>query len=135
MTEKTGVDQGRSNSGQSRAPTAVLAGRGQRQTALPQTAPFCLVAGVLVLSLFAATAPSPLYRVYQDQLRFSALTLTAIFAVYSIAVLATLLVFGSVSDYVGRRPVIVVAPALNMGACVLFLEAHSVGLLVAAHPG
>ena len=132
MTEKTGVDQGRSISGQSRPPTAVLAGRHHRQMALRQTAPFWLVAGVLVLSLFAATAPSPLYRVYQDQLRFSALTLTAIFAVYSIAVLVTLLVFGSVSDYVGRRPVIVVALALNMGGCVLFLEAHSVGLLVAA---
>ena len=132
MTEKTGVDQGRSNSGQSRPPTAVLADRRHRQMALRQTAPFWLVAGVLVLSLFAATAPSPLYRVYQDQLRFSVLTLTAIFAVYSIAVLAALLVFGSVSDYVGRRPVIVVALALNMGGCVLFLEAHSVGLLVAA---
>jgi MFS family permease len=104
----------------------------QSRMALPQTAAFWLVAGVLVLSLFAATAPSPLYRVYQHQLRFSALTLTAIFAVYSVAVLITLLVFGSVSDYVGRRPVIVAALAINMGGCALFLEAHGVGLLVVA---
>jgi MFS family permease len=131
MTEKTGVDRGKGR-GQSRPPTAVLAGHHRRRIALPQRAPFWLVAGALVLSLFAATAPSPLYRVYQDQLRFSALILTAIFAVYSIAVLVTLLVFGSVSDYVGRRPVIVVALALNMGGCALFLEAHSVGLLIAA---
>jgi hypothetical protein len=36
--------------------------------ALPQTAAFWLVAGIWVLGVFAATAPSPLYRVYQDQL-------------------------------------------------------------------
>jgi MFS family permease len=86
-----------------------------RRMALPRTAAYWLVAGVLVLSLFAATAPSPLYRVYQHQLRFSVLTLTAIFAVYSVAVLITLLMFGSVSDHVGRRPVIVATLVVNMG--------------------
>ena len=100
--------------------------------ALPRAAAYWLVAGVLVLSLFAATAPSPLYRVYQHQLRFSALTLTAIFAVYSVAVLITLLMFGSVSDHTGRRPVIVATLVVNMGGCALFLAAHSVGLLIAA---
>jgi len=103
-----------------------------RMMALPRTAAYWLVAGVLVLSLFAATAPSPLYRVYQHQLRFSVLTLTAIFAVYSVAVLITLLMFGSVSDHVGRRPVIVATLVVNMGGCALFLAAHGVGLLVAA---
>jgi hypothetical protein len=38
------------------------------------------VAGVLFLLFFAAAAPSPLYGVYQAQWRFSAITLTAIFA-------------------------------------------------------
>ena len=132
MTEGTDIHQGIGEAGRSRRPAARPVGQYHRRMALPQTAGFWLVAGVLVLSLFAATAPSPLYRVYQHQLRFSALTLTAIFAVYSVAVLVTLLVFGSVSDYVGRRPVIVAALAFNMGGCALFLAAHSVGLLVAA---
>jgi predicted MFS family arabinose efflux permease len=132
MTEKTVIDQGIGEAGRSRHPAALPAGQHRRRIALPQAAAFWLVAGVLVLNLFAATAPSPLYRVYQDQLRFSALTLTAIFAVYSVAVLVTLLVFGSVSDYVGRRRVIVAALAFNMAGCALFLAAHSVGLLVAA---
>ena len=132
MTEGTGIHRGIGEAGRSRRPAVRPVGQYHRRMALPQTAGFWLVAGVLVLSLFAATAPSPLYRVYQDQLRFSALTLTAIFAVYSVAVLVTLLVFGSVSDYVGRRPVIVAALAFNMGGCALFLAAHSVGLLVAA---
>jgi MFS family permease len=132
MTENKGIHRGIDDAGRFRRPAALPAGQYHWRTALPQTAAFWLVAGVLVLSLFAATAPSPLYRVYQDQLRFSALTLTAIFAVYSVAVLVMLLVFGSVSDYVGRRPVIVAALAINMGGCALFLAAHSVGLLVAA---
>ena len=132
MTEGTDIHRGIGEAGRSRRPTARPVGQYHRRMALPQTAGFWLVAGVLVLSLFAATAPSPLYRVYQDQLRFSALTLTAVFAVYSVAVLVTLLVFGSVSDYVGRRPVIVAALAFNMGGCALFLAAHTVGLLVAA---
>jgi len=132
MTEKTVIDQGIGHPGRSRHPEGLPAGQHHGRIALPHTAAFWLVAGVLVLNLFAATAPSPLYRVYQDQLRFSALTLTAIFAVYSVAVLITLLVFGSVSDYVGRRRVIVAALAFNIAGCALFLAAHSVGLLVAA---
>jgi MFS family permease len=43
-----------------------------------------------------------------------------------------LLVFGSLSDYLGRRRVIAVALAAGAGACGLFLAAHGVGLLFAA---
>src|ERR1700677_1794679 len=132
MNKKTVIDQGIGDAGRSRHRVVLPPGRYHGRMALPRKAAFWLGAGVLVLNLFAATAPSPLYRVYQDQLRFSALTLTAIFAVYSVAVLIALLVFGSVSDYVGRRRVIVAALAFNMGGCALFLAAHSVGLLVAA---
>jgi hypothetical protein len=58
---------------------------------------------VLFLLFFAAAAPSPLYGVYQAQRRFSAITLTAVFAAHALLLLVTLLVFGSVSDYLGRR--------------------------------
>ena len=99
---------------------------------LPRAAGFWLVAGVLFLLLFASAAASPLYRVYQAQWRFSATTLTAVFAVYVLALLLTLLVFGSLSDYLGRRRVIAVALAAGAGACGLFLAAHGAGLLFAA---
>jgi MFS family permease len=103
-----------------------------RRRALPRAASFWLVAVVLTLLLFAATAPSPLYRRYEAQLRFSAATLTAVFAVYAIAVLITLLVFGTLSDYLGRRSVIIAALAVSIGACALFLTAHGVAVLFAA---
>jgi hypothetical protein len=70
--------------------------------------------------------------VYQAQWRFSAATLTAVFAVYALVLLVTLLVFGSVADYLGRRPVILASLLLAAGACGLFLAAHDVGLLFAA---
>ncbi len=118
------------------------AGPGLRRTtraaggpALPAAPPasgFWLVAAVLALLFFVAAAPSPLYGVYQAQWRFSAITLTEVFAVYALFLLVTLLVFGSVSDYLGRRRVILAGLVMTVGACGLFLAAHGVGLLFAA---
>jgi MFS family permease len=102
-----------------------------RRTA-PSRAGFWLVAGVLCLLFFAAGAPSPLYGIYRAQLGFSATTLTAVFASYALVLLLTLLVVGSVSDYLGRRRVILAALTVTAGACAVFLAAHSVGLLFAA---
>jgi len=49
---------------------------------------------VLVLFLAASAAPTPLYRVYQARWGFSATTLTAVFAVYVVFLLMTVLIFG-----------------------------------------
>jgi MFS family permease len=111
-----------------RRPATSAAGPGAR----PRAAGFWLVAGMLFLLLFVSGAASPLYDVYQAQWRFSATTLTAIFGVYVLALLVTLLVFGSVSDYLGRRRVVVAGLVMTAGACGLFLAAHGVGLLFAA---
>jgi MFS family permease len=108
------------------------AGRPSRRTAPPRAAAFWLVAGVLCLLFFAAGTPSPLYGIYRAQLRFSTITLTAVFAIYALVLLITLLVFGSVSDYLGRRRVILAALAVTTCACAVFLATHSVGLLFAA---
>jgi MFS family permease len=105
--------------------------RGRRAT-LPRAGGFWLVAAVLVLLFVVAAAPSPLYGVYQAQWRFSAITLTEVFAVYALFLLVTLLVFGSVSDYLGRRRVILAGLVMTAAACGLFLAARSVDLLSAA---
>src|SRR6266446_1670429 len=88
-----------------RPATRATGGRAQRQ-ALPRMAAFWLEAVVLGFVLLTSAAASPLYAVYQDQWKFSAATLTAVFAIYAIFLLFTLLLFGSVADYLGRRPVI-----------------------------
>jgi len=73
-----------------------------------------------------------LSRVYQVQFRFSAATLTAVFAVYVLVLLVTLLVFGSVPDYLGRLPVIIIVLVLSAAGCAVFLAAHGTGALYVA---
>jgi MFS family permease len=102
-----------------------------RRPGQARLAAFWLQAAVLVLFLAASAAPTPLYRVYQVRWGFSATTLTAVFAVYVLFLLMTVLIFGSLSDHVGRRPVIMTALAVDMAACILFLLAHGVGALFA----
>jgi MFS family permease len=93
---------------------------------------FWILAGLLLMVFFAAAAPSPLYRVYQLQFHFSTATLTAVFAVYVLVLLVTLLFFGSVSDYLGRLPVITAALIFSAAGCAVFLAAHGIGALYAA---
>jgi hypothetical protein len=110
-------------------PAAAARSVGRR---LPTYVWFWLLGGLLGLFLFAASAPSPLYALYQVDFGFTSSTLTLIFAVYAIALLATLLVAGSLSDYVGRRPVIIAALLVNVAATATFLVANGVGLLYLA---
>jgi MFS family permease len=103
----------------------------ERRT-LPGPAAFWVTVALMVLLFYASAAPTPLYGVYQAKWGFSAATLTAVFAIYVLFLLATLLVFGSLSDHVGRRPLIIAALVADVAAVVLFLAANGVGLLFAA---
>ncbi|MCG6578198.1 MFS transporter [Pseudomonas sp. AF32] len=82
--------------------------------------------------LAASSAPTPLYHLYQEHMQFSSAILTLIFGVYAFSLLAALLTVGSLSDYLGRRPVIFVALLLNMLAMMLFINADSIGWLIGA---
>jgi MFS family permease len=93
---------------------------------------FWTVVSALMAMMIAAGAPSPLYGLYAERIGFSPVTLTVIFAIYVVALLATLLVVGSLSDHVGRKPVLVVALALEIVSLALFIPADSVALLILA---
>lgn len=85
------------------------------------------------LCFFAASsAPTPLYHLYQQGWGFSAAMLTLIFAVYAFALLFALLVVGSLSDYLGRRPVIFAALLLEITSMLLFIFAVDVTWLLMA---
>src|SRR5260370_608548 len=66
---------------------------------------FWLLATLLALLSAASSAPSPLYAVYAARWHFSPITLTAIFGVYALALLAALLTTGRLSDHLGRQAV------------------------------
>ncbi|MFI6330113.1 MFS transporter [Micromonospora chersina] len=91
-----------------------------------------LLASIIVSFVAASTAPSPLYGIYQARWHFSPITTTVVFAVYSLAVLATLLTVGKLSDHVGRRPVLLAAIAVQMISLLIFVFAGGVPTLVAA---
>ena len=98
---------------------------------LPRMASFWSLAAMLCFLQFASAAPSPMYTLYQSEWHFSAVVLTAVYAVNALALLATLLVVGSLSDHVGRRPVLLAAAATELVAMAAFTAAHGVPWLVA----
>lgn len=99
---------------------------------LSRNVAFWGLAVILGLLLFASSAPSPLYIVYQQQWDFSEIILTSVFAIYALTLLATLVFAGSVSDHIGRRPTLLVALGVELVAMVAFAEAQSVVWLFAA---
>ena len=62
-----------------------------------------IVAAALAITFVGATLPTPLYPLYQQAFGFSGITLTLIYAVYVLGNLVALLVFGRLSDEIGRR--------------------------------
>ncbi|WP_309769572.1 MFS transporter [Agrobacterium larrymoorei] len=89
--------------------------------------------GFIGAVLLAATsgAPTPLYHLYQELYDLSAATITLIFGSYAFALLGALLTFGSLSDHLGRRPLILLALMLNALALAIFIFADSGGALIA----
>lgn len=99
---------------------------------LSTNAAFFLLASITVTILAGSSAPTPLYPLYQAEWGFSALSITVIFGVYAIAVLAALLLFGRLSDHVGRRPVLLVAIVVQVLAMGVFMGAEGLGALLTA---
>jgi MFS family permease len=99
---------------------------------LPKTAAFWLMAVIFGLLLFSASAPTPLYAVYQAQWHFSPTTLTIVFGVYGLGVLTALVSFGALSDRIGRRPVLAASLIAMIVSMLVFASARSVAWLLVA---
>jgi len=92
------------------------------------------VIAVVTAMTFAASgaAPTTLYQRYQEVFGLTPFILTIIFGAYVLSLLAALLTVGSLSDYIGRRPAILAALALNVAAMLMFISADSAATLIAA---
>ena len=102
---------------------------------LPVLRPMAAFVGIsLALATFfvAAGAPTPLLVIYEREWGFGPFVLTVAFGVYALAMLAALLVVGSLSDYVGRRPVLIGSLGLELLSMVMFLSAGNIGWVIAA---
>ena len=93
---------------------------------------FWIVALAFTTAMAFTTVPTPLWSLYAQRDRFSSLTVTIVFAVYAVAVAVSLFLAGHVSDWYGRRRVLMPALALEIVAAAVFLAWPALpGLLVA----
>jgi MFS family permease len=93
---------------------------------------FWAVAAAFCLNLAFSAVPTPLYSIYQQRDHFSTFMITVVYAVYAVGVIVSLFLGGHVSDWVGRRRVLVPAILVNVLSAVLFIAMPSLaGLLVA----
>ncbi|HTU86041.1 MAG TPA: MFS transporter [Solirubrobacteraceae bacterium] len=79
-----------------------------------------------------STTPSALYGIYERQLDLSSLTITLVYAVYALGVVASLLFVGHLSDWYGRRAVLIPAVALAAAAALVFISWKSLPALIVA---
>jgi MFS family permease len=99
---------------------------------LSGTAGLVLLASIVVTFLSASSAPTPLYAIYQAEWGFTPITTTLVFGIYALAVLVALLTLGTVSDHLGRRPVLLTALAGQAIAMIVFATASGVSELLVA---
>lgn len=88
---------------------------------LGKTTTFEVVAYLFRVSMLGGTIPTPLYPIYAARLGLTPLLITVIFAVYAAGTLTSLLLFGRLSDQVGRHPVLGTAVGLAAASTVVFI--------------
>ncbi|HEX3831572.1 MAG TPA: MFS transporter [Solirubrobacteraceae bacterium] len=92
---------------------------------------FAAAAFALAVAMLGTTLPTPLYGLYRQQFGFSELMITVIFATYAAGVIASLVLFGRLSDQIGRRRVLLPGLVLSALSAVCFLTATGLPLLLA----
>jgi MFS family permease len=99
---------------------------------LSRRAGFWAIAFAFLAVAAFSTAPSSLYGLYAQHEHLSPLTITIVYAVYAAGVTTSLLLAGHVSDWYGRRVVLVPAIAVAAVAAVVFITWQSLAGLVVA---
>lgn len=99
---------------------------------LSRTAGFWAIAASMAVLTAFSTAPSPLYRLYQRQDHLSSITVTVVYAVFAGGIVVSLLLVGHVSDWYGRRTVLIPALATALVAALIFSFSTSLPALLIA---
>jgi MFS family permease len=86
---------------------------------------FVLATLAFFVAMIGTTLPTPLYPLFEQRYSFGSLLVTVIFAIYAFGVIAGLILFGNLSDHLGRKPVVVLGLVLSGASALLFLFAGS----------
>jgi MFS family permease len=93
---------------------------------------FWVVATAFFVTLAFSAVPTPLYVLYQARDHFSSAMLTVVYGIYAAGVIGTLFLGGHVSDWLGRKRILIPALLIDVVSAAIFLLAPSLpGLLVA----
>ncbi len=89
--------------------------------------------GLMLCALMIGTnIPSPLYGVYEHLWHFSPSVLTLVFSTYALCIIPSLLIFGQLSDALGRKPVMVAGFLIAAVGSLTFVFAKNVTWLFIA---
>ena len=93
---------------------------------------FWVVAVAFLISMGFTVVTTPLWSIYQRQDDFSTFMVTVAFATYAVGVLVSLFLAGHVSDWMGRRTVLLPAILIEALSAVIFIVWNDLpGLMVA----
>jgi len=92
---------------------------------------FILAVAAFFVAMVGTTLPTPLYPLFEERYSFGSLLVTVIFAIYAFGVIAGLILFGNLSDRIGRKPPLVLGLVLSAASALLFLLAHSLAPIYA----
>ncbi|MGP4088167.1 MFS transporter [Streptomyces sp. KR55] len=93
-------------------------------------ASFWTAGAVVALALWTSACPTMTYPLYQAEWGVSTTTITWIFAAYPIILIPVLIVFGDLSDHIGRRASILIGLAAELIGALLFAIAGDVPWLL-----
>jgi MFS family permease len=94
-------------------------------------ASFWTAGAVVALALWTSACPTMTYPLYQAEWGISTTTVTWIFAAYPIVLIPVLIVFGDLSDHIGRRACMLIGLVAELVGVMLFAFAHDVSWLLA----
>ena len=93
---------------------------------------FWIVAATFLVAMAFSTVPTPLWPLYQAEDGFPTSMVTVAFSAYAVGVLISLFLAGHVSDWVGRRRVLLPGVLLEVVSATLFLTSHQLPVLIVA---
>jgi MFS family permease len=105
---------------------------GRPAASKPHGTGFWVVAGAFLVAMAYSTVPSPLFPLYVAREGFSTFAITVVFAAFALGVVISLVLAGHVSDWAGRKTVLLPALGLEVVSALLFLTSTSLPVLVLA---
>jgi MFS family permease len=106
--------------------------RAPRSGVLGHAAGFWTVAFAFLAAIAFGTVPTPLWEIYQAKDNFSTFMVTVVFAVYAVGVVVSLFFAGHISDYLGRRRIILIGLSIEAISAVLFIASTSLPVIIIA---